>query len=73
MGKVWRVVLYIVFGMIAFGLVLLGAAWITGASIFRIEELVLGGKGGLSVWFQTGVDRVLTFLTDARDLVMSLI
>ena len=72
MGKAWRVVLYIVFGLIALGLVLLGAAWLTGASVPRIEELVFGARGGLSVWLQTGVDRVLAFLTDARDLVMSL-
>ena len=72
MGRAWRVVLYIVCGMIALGLVLVGAAWLTGASVPRIEELVFGGRGGLSVWLRTGVDRVLAFLTDARDLVMSL-
>ena len=72
MGRSWRAVLYIVFGMIALGLVLLGAAWLTGASLPRIEELVLGGRGGLSVWLQTGIDRVLAFLAAARDLVMSL-
>ena len=71
MGKAWRIVLYIAAGLLAVGIVLLGAAWLTGASIVRIEELVLGGKGGLNVWLQNGVDSVLAFLRNAAETVKS--
>ena len=71
MGKAWRIVLYIAAGLLVVGFVLLGAAWLTGASIVRIEELVLSGKGGLNVWLQNGVDSVLAFLRNAAETVKS--
>lgn len=69
MSRAWRIVLYLVLGLLAAGIVLLGAAWITGASIGRIEELALGGKGGLQLWLQNGADAVRSFLANAWELV----
>ena len=69
MGQAWRIVLYLVLGLLAAGIVLLGAAWITGAALWRIEELALGGRGGLQIWLQNGADAVRTFLTNAWELV----
>ena len=53
MGKAWRVVLTVVIALFVIGLVLVGAAWITGASPERIVELVFGGREGLETWWQT--------------------
>ena len=72
MSKAWRIVLFIVLGLLAAGVVLAGAGWLTGASLVRIEELVLGGKGGLQTWLQTGVDRVLAFLTGLPERIVNI-
>ena len=53
MGKAWRIVLTVVIALLVIGLVLVGAAWITGASPARIVELVFGGREGLEAWWET--------------------
>lgn len=55
MGKAWRIVLTVVISLMVIGLVLVGAAWITGASPERIVELVFGGREGLEAWWETAV------------------
>jgi hypothetical protein len=65
--------MYIVLGLFAAGVVLLGAAWVTGASVGRIEELAFGGTGGLTVWLQNTLDRVLAFLDNALATVKGLL
>ena len=71
MSRAWRTILYIVLGLLAAGVVLLGAAWLTGASVERIETLVLGGPGGLGVWLDKGLQSVLDFLSGAWETVRS--
>ena len=51
MAKAWRVVLIIVVFLAAAGIVLIGAAWLTGASPARIVELVFDGPEGVAVWW----------------------
>lgn len=53
MGKAWRVVLTVVIALLVIGIVLVGAAWITGASPDRIVELVFGGQAGLEARLET--------------------
>ena len=53
MGKAWRIVLTVVIALLVIGVVLVGAAWITGASPARIVELVFGGREGLEAWLGT--------------------
>ena len=71
MSRAWRTILYIVLGLLVAGVVLLGAAWLTGASVERIETLVLGGPGGLRVWLDKGLQSVLDFLSGAWETVRS--
>ena len=52
MSRIWRVVLFIVLALLATGVVLMGAAWLTGASPARIAELVFGGPEGLRAWWE---------------------
>ena len=47
MGKAWRIVMTVVVFLAVAGVVLIGAAWLTGASPVRIVELVFGGRAGL--------------------------
>lgn len=55
MGRIWRIVLTVVVFLVVAGLVLIGAAWLTGASLVRIEELVFGGTAGFEAWRQTAL------------------
>lgn len=43
MTRAWRVVLWIVMALLAAGIVLAGAGWLTGASLPRMAELLFGG------------------------------
>ena len=43
MTKAWRVVLWIVLALLAAGIVLAGAGWLTGASPLRMAEQLFGG------------------------------
>jgi len=43
MTRAWRVVLWIVLALLAAGIVLAGAGWLTGASLPRMAELLFGG------------------------------
>ncbi len=51
MGKAWRIVLTVVVFLAVAGIVLMGAAWLTGASPARIAELVFGGPEELRAWW----------------------
>ena len=51
MGKAWRIVMTVVVFLAVAGVVLIGAAWLTGASPVRIVELVFGGREGLETWW----------------------
>ena len=55
MGRAWRIVLTVVVFLAVAGVVLMGAAWLTGASTERIVELVFGGPEGLQRWWETAV------------------
>ena len=72
MSRIWRVVLFIVLALLATGVVLIGAGWLTGASVTRIVELVFGGPAELQTWLQSGLDRANALWTGAVDWVMGL-
>lgn len=57
MSKIWRVVITVALGLIAAGLVLLGAALLTGASVERIAELTFGGQAEMRAAVQAVLDR----------------
>ena len=66
MGKAWRIVLTVVVFLAVAGIVLMGAAWLTGASPARIAELVFGGPEELRAWWDntlTSVQAVWDALT----------
>ena len=58
MGKAWRIVLTVVIALLVIGIVMVGAAWITGASPERIVELVFGGQEGLEAWWEAAKNTV---------------
>ena len=43
MAKVWRIVLWCVLILLAAGILLGGAGWLTGASVTRMADTVFGG------------------------------
>ena len=63
MSRMWRIVLTVVLILLALGVVLLGAAWLTGASVSRVVELVFGGQEELDAWFHAGIDRAQAIWT----------
>ena len=73
MSRAWKIVMFIVLGLLVAGILLLGTAWVTGASVGRIEELAFGGAGGLTAWLQSILDRVLAFLDNALATVKGLL
>ena len=60
MGKAWRIVMTVVVFLAVAGVVLIGAAWLTGASPVRIVELVFGGREGLEACVRT-LERAIRF------------
>ncbi|MBE6997266.1 MAG: hypothetical protein E7427_03750 [Ruminococcaceae bacterium] len=68
MAKAWRVVLTIAVCLIAAGLLLLGAAWLTGTSTTRIAELVFG-ESGFSGWLQAARNAFTALFTQIRSLL----
>ncbi len=72
MSRIWRIVLILALCLIVAGIVLLGAAWLTGASISRIVELVFGGQAELQAWLQTMLARCHALWTSLRDQIVSL-
>ena len=72
MSRVWRVVLFIALALVAAGIVLMGAGWLTGASAPRIAELVFGGQAELNAWLQSGLDRVRALWASAAEWVGSI-
>ena len=73
MSRAWRVVLTVVVGILAAGIVLLGAAWVTGAAVWRIEELAFGGVGGLRIWLHGMLAEVRSLLASALETVRALL
>lgn len=72
MSKVWRGVFFAVLALLAAGVVLMGAGWLTGGSIPRIVELVFGGPAELQAWLQSGLDRMTALWTGAVNWVTGL-
>ena len=72
MGRAWRIVLTVVLVLLAAGVVLLGAAWLTGASVGRIVELVFGGQAELEAWLRAGLERANALWTGALEQIRAL-
>ena len=72
MSRIWRIVLFLALGLVIVGVVLLGAAWLTGASIPRIVELVFGGQAELEAWYRTALERGYALWTALRDSIIAL-
>lgn len=73
MSRAWRVMTFIVLALLAAGIVLLGAAWLTGASPDRIVELVFDGREGLDAWLRAGLDSARSICARLLELARSLI
>ena len=73
MSKVWRFVLFLALALVIAGAVLLGAAWVTGASIPRIVELVFGGQAELEAWYRAGLDRASALWTGILEQIRNFI
>lgn len=69
MNKLWRTVMTIALILVAAGIVLLGAAWVTGASIPRIIEMVFGGRDELNAWLSAGLDRARALWAGTLDQI----
>ena len=72
MAKAWRVVLTVVIFFVAAGAVLVGAAWLTGASPTRIVELVFDGPEGLQRWWDTAQQSAAGLWESARTAILNL-
>ena len=72
MSRMWRIVLYAAATLLGLGLVLLGAAWLTGASFARVAELVFGGKVELAAWFRAGLDQALALLNSLAARILAI-
>ena len=72
MAKAWRVVLTVVIFLVAAGAVLVGAAWLTGASPTRIVELVFDGPEGLQRWWDTALRSAGSIWESARTAILNL-
>lgn len=73
MAKAWRVVMIAVIFLAAAGVVLIGAAWLTGASPVRIVELVFGGRAGLQSWLDAAKHTALSAWESLRTAILNLI
>jgi len=71
MNRAWRLVLFLALALVVAGVVLLGAAWLTGASIPRIVELVFGGQAELEAWFGAVMDRAAALWTAVLEQLRS--
>ena len=69
MNKLWRTVMTIALILVAAGIVLLGAAWVTGAAIPRIIEMVFGGRDELNAWLSAGLDRARALWAGTLDQI----
>ena len=72
MAKAWRVVGIIAAFLAAAGVVLIGAAWLTGASPARIVELVFDGPEGLQRWWDTAQQSAAGLWESARTAILNL-
>ena len=72
MAKAWRAVLIIAAFLAAAGVVLMGAAWLTGASPVRIVELVFDGPEGLQRWWDTAQRSAGSLWESLRTAVLGL-
>lgn len=59
MTKAWRTVGWIVLILLAAGIVLGGAGWLTGASPSRMIDMVFGGTDAARAAAQEALDRLL--------------
>ena len=72
MGKAWRVVMIVVIFLAAAGIVLIGAAWLTGASPTRIVELVFNGPEGLQSWLDSAKHTASSTWESLRSAILNL-
>jgi len=72
MAKVWKIVLWIVLIMFAAGLVLLGAAKLTGTSLPRIAKLGFGGTEEAMAAAEALLSRGRSALTDGLEWLQGL-
>ena len=72
MGKAWKAVITLAALLLVLGLVLVGAAWLTGASPLRIVELVFNGRTGLRSWWDASVQSALDLWDNAVRFVTGL-
>ena len=73
MSRAWKAVGVIVLFLLAAGVVLLGAAWLTGASVPRIIELVFDGREGLDAWLRAGLDRANAVWTGVLEQIRAIL
>ena len=72
MAKAWRIILIVAAFLAAAGIVLIGAAWLTGASPARIVELVFDGPEGLQRWWDTAQRSAAGFWDSLRTALLNL-
>ena len=72
MGKAWRVVLTVAAVLAVAGVVLIGAAWLTGTSPARIVELIFDGPAGLQRWWDTARQSAASLWESARTAILNL-
>lgn len=64
MTRSWRIVLWIAAALLAAGLVLAGAGWLSGASTGRIVNEVFGNRAGLLTELDGVKAQFLSLLND---------
>ena len=68
MSNAWRIVLWIAGILLAAGIVLGGAGWLTGASLPRMADVLFGGVEEARAAAQATLDRGLDLLHSAAAL-----
>ncbi len=68
MSNTWRIVLWIAGILLAAGIVLGGAGWLTGASLPRMADVLFGGMEEARAAAQAALDRGLDLLRSAAAL-----
>ena len=68
MTRSWRIILWIAAALLAAGLVLAGAGWLSGASTGRIINEVFGNRAGLTAELDGVKAQFLALLKDLGNL-----
>ena len=72
MNRIWRIVLFLTLALVAMGIVLLGAGWLTGASVPRVIELVFGGEEALNASLTDLLNRWNSLWNDLTETLLNL-